>query len=341
MPDFIKDNWFVLVIAVLILCGVVYFIMDTTKDNISAKHQDGKDVVATLENKAITADDLYHEATPFDAPLLYNMYKNAVIEESVKTTKEMKKEAKNMENAIESNIKAQDSENYKIAIDTELAIYGFNGYEELNDYCLMNVKQKEMNKKFIEEHFDEYKGPVESLSPRTISIIKVDVENPAEISEAEQKKMDSIDKSISEDSFAKAATAFSEDVMTSKDDGFFGYICSTDSMQTTGLNDSVLQQAFTLEKGETSSWIQTVDPNTSLSSYYKVHVDETDLETIFKSDKPMVKDRLVSSFIDTNANLEMDVIEAAAKKLDIQFHDEKVEKKIKNYIASMKGEATK
>ena len=339
MPDFIKDNWFVLVLAILITCGVVYFTMDTTKDNISSKTDGGKDVVATLKDQTITADDLYQEAIPFDAPLLYNMYKNAIIEESVKTTKDIKKEAKSMEAAIESNLKAQGGENYQIAIDTELATYGFNGYEELDKYCISGVKQKKMNEKFIKKHFDEYKEPVEKLSPRTISFIKVDIADANAVSKEEQEKMDSIDEALGKQSFAKTATAFSEDSVTAANDGFFGYVDSTDSSQTTGLNDLVLASALSLEKGNTSDWVEVVDPNTNLKSYYKVHVDETDLQEIFKSKEKDVVSRVVNAFMTSNANLEMEVIDAAAKKLDIQFQDKEAQKKLEAYIELMKGDA--
>lgn len=333
MSDLIKENWFIVVIAILILCSVVYFIQDTTKDNISAKQHDGKDVVATLKDETITADDLYEESTPFDAPLLYNMYKNGVISESVSTTDDLKDEAKSMQNTIDSNLKAQGGENYQIAIDAELATYGFNGYEELYDYCLVNVKQKVMNKEYITEHFDEYKKPVMDLNPRTISFIKVDAANGEET-----KKMESIDKALKKDSFAKTASAFSEDVMTSQEKGFFGYVDSTDTMQSTGLDTAVLESAMSLKKSETSDWIQVADANTGLTSFFKVHVDETDLSEIFKSKNKMVQDRTIGAFLQANPNLEMTVIENAAKKLDIKFKDKEAKKKIDAYMDLMQEE---
>ena len=202
----------------------------------------------------------------------------------------------------------------------------------------MNVKQKVLNKAYIKKHFDEYKQPVMELNPRTISFIKVDVANGAEISKEEQKKMDSIDKALKKDSFAKTATAFSEDVSTSQDGGAFGYVDSTDTTQTTGLDTAVLESALQLKKSETSDWIQVADPNTGVTSFYKVHVDETDLNEIFKSKNKMVQDRLIGAFLQANPSLEMVVIDDAAKKLDIQFKDKDAKKKIDNYVSLMKEE---
>ena len=341
MSDLIKENWFVVVIAVLILCGVVYFIQDTTKDNISAKHENGQDVVATLKKETLTADALYEQATPFDAPLLYNMYKNAVVDETIETTKELKEEAKSMEHIIESNLKTQAGDNYQIVIDAELATYGFDGYEQLNDYCLINAKQKKMNSAFIKKNFDTYKENVLAFNPRSISLIKVEIDNAGEISEAEQKKMDSIDQALKKDSFAKTATAFSEDASTSSNKGLFGYVDSTDTFQTTGLDATLLQNAIELKENETSDWIEVIDQNTNMKSFYKIHVNTTDLKEMFESKDAMIQDRVVAAFLQANQNLELTIIEEAAKKLDIQFQDKEAKKKIDAYIQLMKGETSK
>ena len=94
MPDFIKDNWFVGVIAIIMIAFVGFFIYDGNKYNVSSKSADGKDVLATLDVEAITAEDFFNEEKDFDGSVLYNLYKNAVIAQSVKVTDEMKDEAK-------------------------------------------------------------------------------------------------------------------------------------------------------------------------------------------------------------------------------------------------------
>ena len=59
MSDLIKDNWFVILIAVIIIAFVGYFIFDSNKDNVTAKTSESKDVLATLADTDITADALY------------------------------------------------------------------------------------------------------------------------------------------------------------------------------------------------------------------------------------------------------------------------------------------
>ena len=157
MTDILRNNWFVVLIAIIIIGFIGYFIYDTNKDNVTAKTTNNEQVVASINKDDITADDLYDESTPYDGSTIYNMYKNAVIDQSIKTTKDLKKQASTLESNIKSNASNQ-SDDYESTLTTELAKYGYASYEELNDYCLTSVKEKEMNKKYITKHFDEVKN---------------------------------------------------------------------------------------------------------------------------------------------------------------------------------------
>ena len=53
-----------------------------------------------------------------------------------------------------------------------------------------------MNKAYVDEHFDEYKEAVESVSPRTVSIISMSVTDADELTDDEQKKKDNIDQAL-------------------------------------------------------------------------------------------------------------------------------------------------
>ena len=235
MTDILRNNWFVVLIAIIIIGFIGYFIYDTNKDNVSAKTTNNEQVVASINKDDITADDLYDESTPYDGSTIYNMYKNAVIDQSIKTTKDLKKQASTLESNIKSNASNQ-SDDYESTLTTELAKYGYASYEELNDYCLTSVKEKEMNKKYITKHFDEVKKAWEEKSPRTVSIIKMDVSDADNLTETETKKKSNIDKALEKESFADVAKAFSEDSNTANKNGFAGYVdsnsTSSDSSST-------------------------------------------------------------------------------------------------------------
>ena len=61
MSDFLRNNWFVVLIAVIIIGFIGYFIYDTNKDNVSAKTSNNEQVVASIDGDDITAKDLYDE----------------------------------------------------------------------------------------------------------------------------------------------------------------------------------------------------------------------------------------------------------------------------------------
>lgn len=66
MTDVLRNNWFVVLIAVIIICFIGYFIYDTNKDNVSAKSSNNEQVVASINKDDITAKDLYDESAPYD-----------------------------------------------------------------------------------------------------------------------------------------------------------------------------------------------------------------------------------------------------------------------------------
>lgn len=337
MVETLKENWFVVVIAIIMIAAIGYFIFDSNKYNVSSRSSDGKEVLASITDKDITADDVYKESSMFDANLLYNMYRNAVVEQTIKTTDAMKDEAKELENTIRANASSQ--ENYESAIGQELASYGFNGFDELYDYCLMTVKEKEMNRIYINDHFDALSESVKTKNPRTISILSMNVVDPSQLNETEQKKKDSIDESINKDGFAKTATAFSEDTNTASNKGLYGYIDSDSTAnQNSPLDASVIDAALALNKDETSDWIQVQDRNSGQFFLYKVHVNETDITKMNKSKNKDVKDQLLYAFLNANQGLSTTILEDNATKLDVKFNDKKVEEKLQNYIKQQKGE---
>ena len=144
MGEFLRNNWFVVVIAVILISFIGYFIFDANRYNVSGKTMDGKEVVASIDGKDVTADDLYNELESFDSTLLYNMYRNAVINQTIETTDSLKEDASTLESTIRTNAQS-NSTDYEASLAAELASYGYKSIDDLDDYCLTSVKEKEMN----------------------------------------------------------------------------------------------------------------------------------------------------------------------------------------------------
>lgn len=339
MSDFLRNNWFVVLIAVIIIGFIGYFIYDTNKDNVSAKTSNNEQVVASIDGDDITAKDLYDESAPYDGSTIYNMYKNAVIDQSIKTTKDLKKQANTLESNIKQNASSQ-SDDYEATLTSELAKYGYSSFDDLNNYCLTSVKEKEMNKRYITKHYNDVKKAWEEKSPRTVSIIKMDVSDADNLSETETKKKNNIDKALAKESFADVAKAFSEDSNTANNKGFAGYIdsdsaSSSDSSSSSTVPADVVTAAISLKKGETSDWITVT--SSSGTSLYKVYVNQTNAEKIFNAKSNTVANQALYAILNSDSSLANKILESYAKKLDIKFNDKSTKKKFDNYVKSNFG----
>ena len=100
----------------------------------------------------------------------------------------------------------------------------------------------------------------------------------------------------------------------------------------------MIQAALDLEKGETSDWITVTDPNTGLTNLYRVHVDETDIQSIWDSKNETVSNSILSAVLNADSTLSYRIIEDYAKDLDIEFKDEDTQKKLEDYLAQQLGD---
>lgn len=335
MSEFLRKYWFICLLSIVLIGVLIYYIVDLNKDNVSGKRADGTDVVASLNIGDVTSDNIFDRYQNFNQSLLYNMYRNAVVDQSVEADSEMKETAHTMAKNIKANMEADSTGKTRVGILSELASYGFNGIDSLEDYCLMTLKQKDLNWNYVSEHFDEYKDSV-TTSPRTISIITMEVPNAEILTEEGEEKKNNIDQALKNgDSFESVATSFSEDP-TAADGGFYGYIDSS----TTALDSAVIEAAAALNKGETSEWITTQKANSSSYVLYRVYVNETDLKEIFNSENDSVSGALLSAMITANPGLETRVVKNAADGLEITFDNEEVKSQIESYIKTQIGDET-
>lgn len=339
MTDILRNNWFVVLIALIIIGFIGYFVYDTNKDNVSGKTVNNEQIVASIDGDDISANDVYDEATPYDGSTIYNMYKNAVVNQSIKTTKSLKSDAKTLESTIKQNASSQ-SDDYESTLTTELAKYGYSSYDQLNDYCLTSVKEKEMNKRYIKKHYNAVKKAWIEKNPRTVSIIKMEVSDADNLTDTETKKKNNIDKALSKESFADVAKAFSEDSNTANKKGFAGYIDS-DSADTTSSDSSstvpsdVVTQALTMKKGETSDWITVTD--SSGTSLYKVYINQTDDAKIFNAKSETVANQALYAILNSDSSLSYKILSSYAKKLDIKFNDKSTKEKFDTYVKNTYG----
>ncbi len=330
MSDFFRKYWFVVLFGVCFIGVLIYFIVDTNKDNVSAKNADGQNVVVSTELGDVTSQDLYDASQPYEAGIVYNSWRNAVIDQTVETTKEIKEDAKSLRKAVESNIKADTTGQTKYSIEKELASYGFTGENALEDYARIATKVKKLDADFVKAHFDELKD-LAPTGARTISYITMVVDNKDILTDEAKAKQEEIQKALDEGkSFAEVAKEYSEDEATKDNGGQYGYLDSS----STDLDSTLITQVVSMKNGETSDWI-AVQPKGMLTyTIYKVHIDETDATKIMDGEDEKAKEAMVMSMLNTTGAIEGAAISEAAEQLEITYENDEAKKEIEDTVKS-------
>lgn len=328
MSDFLRKYWFVTLLGLCFVGVLIYFIVDMNKDNVSAKNVDGQNVVVSTELGDVTSQDLYEASQPYQSGVLYNTWRNAVIDQTIESDSEIEENAKALRKAIESNIKSDSTGQTQYSIEKELASYGFTGDKALENYARIASKVKKLDADFVKEHFDELKDLVPTKA-RTISYITMVVDNKDILTDEAKAKQEEIQKALDEGtSFADVAKEYSEDEATKNEGGKYGYIDAS----STDLDSTLVAQIVSLENGETSDWI-AVQPQGMLTyTLYKVHIDETDASKIMNGDDEKAREAMVMSMLNTTSAIEGAAISEAAKNLEITYENEDAKKEIEDTI---------
>lgn len=255
MGNFIKKNWFVSLV-VLMLCGVtLFYIVDTNKGKLKGKTANGEDVVYEINGKDITTSQYYDQLFQNSGiSAVSTLFRQSVADQSVEVTDEITTFAKEQAEAIIQSYQTQYPTNYKEVLAEALQQSGYAGYEDLEKYLADYKKQEVMTVNYAKEHFDE-------LQIRNVSYLLLKYENDTPNTtdtptEDEKKRMDAVDAAFAAgDDFATVAKNFSEDASTAETGGVLGTI---DNKVTT-LDEDFLKAALALKEGEVSDWVHSAN----------------------------------------------------------------------------------
>lgn len=326
MGEFLRKYWFVSVLAVLFIGVLIYYVVDMNKDNVNTLHQaDGTDVVISTTAGNVTSTELMDNSTVAEPGILFSLYRNVVTDQTIETTSEIEEQAKTMQKNLESNIKADATGKTKASIMSQLAGMGFSGDNAIAEYSKVAAKIQVLDGNFIREHIDLLSSYVPE-GARTISILTMNVEDAANLSDDEKAKQEEIQNALDDgQSFGEVAAEYSDDTDTKDKNGFYGYIDSSN----TALDSAVLEKALALNAGDTSEWI-TVESSSPV--LYMVHVEETDADKILESDDDTAVTSLVNTIISKVNGLEAFIIQNAGQKLNVTFANDEIKTQIDDYI---------
>lgn len=330
MSEFLRKYWFVCLLGLSFTGVLIYYIIDMNKDNVSPMKADGQEVVAATSLGNVTSTDLFDRAAASSQSTLFNMYRNAVVDQSIETDSEMKSEAKTMARNLKGNMNADASGKSKYSTLAQLAAFGFTGEDAPYNYALTSLKVQKLNQQFVSQNFEALKDKAPK-GARTISVITMSVPNDKILSESATQKQKDIQAALDAGkSFGEVAAQFSEDEATKDKNGFFGYIDSNSK----ALNEAIVSKATAMKPGEISDWISVQpDKDNKMFTLYRIYVNETDPAKLINSEEKKVAADMVNSMVSSINNLEVAAVADAAKKLDITFENEEVKNKVESYIA--------
>ncbi|MEG0176469.1 foldase protein PrsA [Anaerorhabdus sp.] len=272
MKDMFKKYGVVILISAFFIGIIVYFGYDQTKNVIQGKKSNGEDVIFSINNEDVTANEFYDLLySDLGIQAAYSQFEKAVVNAGVEVTDEMKAEADEYSANIIANFQQQYGTGYEEQLVTALKSLGYSSASDLNTYMLDGLKKNALMEDYVNANKDAVYTPyAEAKQPRVVSHILVsmaDVENPTD---EEKAKMDSVNAALAEGkAFTEVATEFSDDTGSAVNGGALGFMDAD-----TQYVPEFLQAALALEAGQTSEWIK------SQYGYHLIVCDATDYETL-------------------------------------------------------------
>lgn len=261
------------------LCGLALASLLVLSGCSSSVKEDGKYVVASIDDKNILADDIYSSLSSSTSgpSILFDYVLQQLIQEKFPINDDMKENAAQIVENIEANYKNQyGDDSYEKQLESALASSGYEDMDAYEQSLIQSLQYSEFIKKYVKDHFDEvFEDYYKQESPRIMSLIKVsmsDVDNPTT---EEKENLEEVKKLLKTDkSFADIASSYSDDDSKSAK-GNIGVIDSTSSLASL-YGDDVEEKALSLKEGKVSDAIKGTD------GYYFLYCTSTDKDTIKK-----------------------------------------------------------
>lgn len=324
MLDNVKKYWFVIIIGLVFVVFIGLFSADQINSVLKGKKVDGKDVVAEIKGENYFVDEYFEDLqTSIGDGQLYSLFQKSVLR-SIESSEDIIADAKENAEALMNYTAQNDGEAGVAEINSALISMGYSGTEELNlyyeDMAKYNVIIKDYALANKESVLDPY---VKEAKPRLVSHILVSMDDPAKPTEAQQTKLDSVNKRIADgEAFADIAMALSDDQGSAVNGGSVGY---TD--YSTQFVAEFLKAALATEEGKLSDWV-----NTDYGRHI-IKVDSTDINKIIESNLA----DFVTAITTYDADLAYQAIWNKAESLEITFGSDEIKTRLMNFM-QIKGD---
>ncbi|MFV0380555.1 MAG: peptidylprolyl isomerase [Anaerorhabdus sp.] len=328
MSNVLKKYGAVIVVGIFFLGIIIFTGLDQAKNTISGKKENGEDVIFSISDNNITANEYYDEMYKIigDSTLV-TLFETSVADQVVETTDEIKETAKILaENAKSGYISQYGEEEARAKLTSILKSYGFNdGFDDLEDYFLINIKSSKIAQDYIDKNPDKYITPyMEESKPRLLShilISMVDPENPTEEELAKQKAVE--DALAGGKSFEEVAVEYSDDTASATQNGYLGL-----SDANTSYVPEFLEASLNLKENEISEWIKTD---------YGYHMIRCDADT-FESINAKEEGTIYESILNNDPTIRSYAFWEKAQELNITFASDDIKNSLLKALGIEEGE---
>lgn len=304
----------VVIIAILLI--VLIFV--STKNTKTSK---GDDIVAKLNGKVITADELYSELkTQGGRSILTSMIDEYILDKEYKTTDEMKKTAE----ATVKSYKSSYGDKYK----TFLSNYGISDDSELKNILIQQSKQEKVVEAYIKKNITDsemksyYDNNIKGDIKASHILISVD-ENAtdADKEKAKKKAEEIIEKLKNGEDFAKLAKEYSDDDESKKDGGNLGYFNTGDMVE------AFEEAAYKLSVDE-----YTTEPVKTTYGYHIIKKTGEKEKPSFEKSKSTIIEKIVDDKKENDTTITVKAMKALREKYKLNIKDKYLKKAYNDYV---------
>lgn len=327
MLDFLKKQWFIGLIALLLVSTIAYFVYDQNKDNLPSKSVGGKDIVFSVAGTDVSTDEVYgqlYQQAGID--VVYMLFERAVIHAAIDTTDVMRTKAEVDIEGVKANFLDYYGEDlYEEYLLDALKTMGYDSLDDLEDYFVFTYKYQEVMNAYVDENLDTiYDAFALEYQPRLISHVLVMMDDPANPTAEETERFEAAKAAWESGlSFEEMVTTYSDDTSNNTLGGNLGYMDATTQFVTEFLNAALALS----EEGQVSEWVQTS------YGYHLIRLDSFDVE------KMKEYQEFYDAIINSDTTVTQTVLWDKAQEIGVDFGgNEELKAEILTYMGITEAE---
>lgn len=323
MLEQLKKNWFVLVVAIVLLVATVLYITDQSKNTVKSKKVGGKQVVFSIEDENYFAEDFQKDLDEnLGDSAIFQVFRRELLT-NLESSDDIQSDSKFRAESFITYVKQSEGQKGLDRVERDLIAMGYKDIDALNIYYENELKYQELVTEALMEKYDTlFKKDVEENKPRLVSHILVSIEDKDNPSEEELEKIKKVEEALEKGSnFEEIALQYSDDTQSAQQGGSIGVVD-----KNTNLVKPFIEAMLKLEKGEVSDWVE------SDFGKHIIKVEETDFEKLFKDPN------FFAEMEEEHYDVVGEALWSAKDSIDFEFSNKDVETRIKRVLGLIKEE---